>query len=428
MKARRETLAVHGGHCPDSATLSRGVPVYRTTAYQFRDVAHAARLFALEEEGHIYTRLSNPTVDVLEKRMALLEGGTGAVAFASGTSAIFSTLVNIAGQGHEIVAASNLYGGTYTMFGSILPQIGITTRFVDVNDFAAMEAAINERTRAVFVEVVGNPGLDVADVAATAELAHRHGLPLIADATFVTPCLMRPFEYGADIVIHSLSKWICGHGTAIGGIAISAGTFTWGGGRFEIYDEPDASYHGLRWGHDLPAGADPFLVRLRTVPLRNLGACLDPDNAWMFLQGLETLHLRMECHSQNALATAGFLRDHPAVDWVRYPGLETDPSYELARRILPDGAGGMVVFGVKGGKAAGQRFVDALKLFSHVANVGDTKSLVIHPGSTTHSQLSDAQQREAGLRPELVRLSIGIEHIDDILADLAQALQAAYPA
>ncbi len=424
MNQHRETLTVHGGQVPDPTSLARGVPVHRTTAYQFRDAAHAARLFGLEEPGYMYTRLGNPTQTILEERMALLEGGTGAVAFASGTAAVFSALINVAGTGDEIVAANNLYGGTYTMLDAILPQFGIITHFTGINDFEAMRAAVNERTRAVYVEAIGNPALDVADVKRTAELAHEHGLPLLVDATFATPFLLRPLEYGADVVIHSLSKWIGGHGTAIGGIVVSGGHFPWGGGRFELYDEPDAGYHGLRWGHDLPPGGDPFLQRLRTVPLRNLGACLAPDNAWMFLQGLETLHLRMERHCENALAAARFLREHPAVDWVRYPALEGDPSYELALRYLTRGAGGMVVFGVKGGKAAGQRFVDGLRLFSHLANVGDAKSLAIHPGSTTHSQLSEEQQRTAGLRPELVRLSIGIEHQDDIIADLDQALRS----
>lgn len=422
MNQHRETLAVHGGQLPDPSTLARGVPVHRTTAYQFRDAAHAARLFGLEEPGYIYTRLGNPTQAVLEERMALLEGGSGAVAFASGTAAVFSALINVAGAGDEIVAANNLYGGTYTMLDAILPQFGITTRFTGVNDFETMRTAVNERTRAVYVEVIGNPGLDVADLERTAALAHEYGLPLLVDATFATPFLLRPLEHGADVVIHSLSKWIGGHGTAIGGIVVSGGHFAWGGGRFELYDEPDAGYHGLRWGHDLSPEDDPFLQRLRTVPLRNLGACLAPDHAWIFLQGLETLHVRMERHCENAVAVARFLSTHPAVDWVRYPGLEGDPSHELALRYLPRGAGGMVVFGVKGGKVAGQRFVDGLRLFSHLANVGDAKSLVVHPGSTTHSQLSEEQQRAAGLRPELVRLSIGIEHKDDILADLDQAL------
>ena len=424
MANRFETLAVHGGQRPDPATLSRGVPLHRTTAYMFKDAAHATRLFALEEEGNIYTRLGNPTQAVLEERMALLEGGTGAVAFASGTAAIFSTVINIARQGDEIVAAANLYGGTYTMFDAILPQMGIATRFVNCNDFTAMEAAITPATRMLYVEAIGNPGLDVADIEATARLAQKHGLPLVVDATFTTPYLLRPLEHGAHIVVHSLSKWLGGHGTGIGGIVISGG-FDWSAENFALYHEPDASYHGLRWGHDLPPEADAFLLRLRTVPLRNLGACISPDNAWIFLQGLETLPLRMDRHCANALAVARMLEQHPAVEWVRHPGLPTDPAYPLAQKYLPRGCGGMVVFGVKGGKAAGQRFIEGVRLISHLANVGDAKTLAIHPGSTTHSQLSDEQQRAAGLKPELIRLSVGLEHIDDILEDLKQALHGA---
>ena len=429
---RFETLAVHGGQEPDPSTLSRGVPLHRTTAYVFKDAAHAARLFGLEEAGNIYTRLGNPTQAVLEERLALLEGGSGAVAFASGTAAIFSAIVNLARQGDEIVAGANLYGGTFTMLDAILPQLGIKTHFVDIHDLQGMEAAINERTRALYVEAIGNPSLDVADMEALSRLARKHGLPLMVDATFVTPYLLRPLEHGADIVVHSLSKWLGGHGTGIGGVVISGHSFDWSSARFDLYREPDASYHGLRWGHDLQKEADAFLLRLRTVPLRNLGACISPDNAWIFLQGLETLPLRMQRHSENALAVAQYLQKHPAVDWVRYPGLPEDPSHALAQKYLFKGCGGMVVFGLRadapgGGKAAGQRFIDNIHLISHLANVGDAKSLAIHPGSTTHSQLTDAQQREAGLNPEMIRLSVGIEHIDDILADMEQALRAAFP-
>ncbi len=434
MKARFETLSVHGGQSPDPATCSVGLPLHRTTAYAFKDTAHAARLFNLEEAGHIYTRLSNPTQNVFEERMALLEKGSGALAFASGTAAIFSTLINIASQGDNIISAANLYGGTYTMFASILPQMGIHTHFCHVHDLDAMRKAITEKTRALFVEAIGNPSLDVADIEALAALAKEYDLPLIVDATFTTPYLLRPIEFGAHIVVHSASKWLGGHGTCIGGIVVSAGTFDWSSERFPLYNEPDQSYHGMRWGRDLPEGADPFLVRLRTVPLRNLGACIAPDNAWMFLQGLETLHLRMERHSENGLKVAQYLRKHPAVAWVRYPGLEDDPSYTLAQKYLPCGYGGMIVFGIRRGagegvaqgsdKEAGRVFIENLRLVGHLANVGDAKSLAIHPGSTTHSQLSEAQQKEAGLSPELIRLSIGIEHIDDILEDIENALQA----
>lgn len=422
MKSHIETLAVHGGQEPDPTTLSRAVPLYRTAAYLFKNAEHAARVFSLEEPGNIYTRLGNPTQAVLEERINLLEGGVGALASASGTSAIFSTIINLARQGDEIVAPNNLYGGTFTMFDSILPQFGITTRMVEGLDLAALEAAITPRTRAVYVEAIGNPGLDVADLDAFSELAHRHGLPLVVDATFVTPFLLRPFEHGADIVVHSATKWLGGHGTAIGGMVVDSGRFDWSDARFDLYNLPDEGYHGLRWGHDLPDGLPPFITRMRTVPLRNLGACLSPDNAWMLLQGVETLPLRMERHCANALRAAQHLQHHPKVAWVRYPGLPEDPSFSVASRLLENGFGGMVVFGVKGGKEAGQQFIESLRLFSHLANVGDAKSLAIHPGSTTHSQLSDEQQQEAGLRPELIRLSIGIEHIDDILMDLDQAL------
>lgn len=422
MSRRFETLTLHGGQSPDPSSKALGTPVHRTSAYVFTDTAHAARLFALQDLGNIYTRIGNPTQEVLEKRMALLEGGSGALAFASGTAAIFSTIVNIARQGDEIVAASNLYGGTYTMLDAILPQMGIVTRMINPWNVPGMEAAITPRTRILYVEAIGNPALDVIDLDAVADVARRHNLPLVVDATFVTPWLLRPLEYGAHVVIHSLSKWLCGHGTGIGGVVVSGGNFDWSDDKFDLYREPDVSYHGLRWGRDLPAEADPFLVRLRTVPLRNLGACISPDNAWMFLQGLETLPLRMERHCSNAMEVAKFLKEHKAVDWVRYPGLPGDPSHALARKYLPKGCGGMVVFGVKGGMAEGRRFIESMKLVSHLANVGDAKSLAIHPCSTTHSQLSESQQREAGITPELIRLSVGLEHLDDILEDVDQAL------
>ncbi len=427
-KQRFATLAVHGGQEPDPTTLSRALPVHRTAAYQFRSTEHAADLFALKELGNIYTRLGNPTQEALETRMTLLEGGAASVAVASGTSAIFYALINLARQGDEIVAGSSLYGGTFTMLSSILPQFGITTRFARMDDPAAMEAAINKNTRAIFVEALSNPVLDVADLDALGALAKKHGLPLVVDATFATPYLMRPLKYGADIVVHSLTKWLGGHGTAIGGIVVDGGSFDWKNPRFALYNEPDESYHGLRWAHDL-GGLPPYAVRLRTVPLRNLGACISPDNAWMFLQGMETLPLRMDRHCANAARVAVYLSSHPRVAWVRYPGLAGDPSHETATKYMENGFGGMVVFGLKASdgqspKESGQRFIDGLKLFSHLANVGDAKSLALHPGSTSHSQLSEEQQRAGGLPPELVRLSIGIEHIDDILEDLKQALAA----
>jgi O-acetylhomoserine (thiol)-lyase len=419
-----ETLALHGGQSADPTTLSRGVPVYRTSSYLFKSTEHAANLFALKELGNIYSRLMNPTHDVLEQRVSLLEGGAASVALASGTTAIFFSLINLASAGDEIVSANNLYGGSYTMFDAILPQLGITVKFVKPDDPANFKKAITPKTRALFIETIGNPVLDFTDVGAVAKVAHDHGLPLIVDATFTTPCLLRTIEHGADIVVNSLTKWMGGHGTAIGGIVTDAGKFNWKDKKFNLYNDPDPNYHGLKWAHDLPEPLAPiaFALRLRTVPLRNLGACTSPDNAWMFLQGIETLPLRMERHCSNAQAVAEYLKKHPKVQWIRYPGLKDDPTYPVASRYLKKGFGGMVVFGVKGGRPAGEKFINSLKLLSHLANVGDAKSLALHPASTSHSQLSEEQQREGGLTPELVRLSIGIEHIDDILADIEQAL------
>lgn len=420
-----ETLALHAGQTIDPSTFSRAVPVYRTSSYVFKNTEHAANLFALKEFGYIYTRIGNPTQEVLEQRVTALEGGVASVALSSGTAAVFYAIINLAKAGDEIVSANNLYGGTYTMFDAILPQLGITVKFVKPHDPQNFEKAINEKTRAIFIETIGNPVLDFTDVAAVAEIAHRHGLPLIVDGTFTTPYLLRSIDHGADIVVNSLTKWMGGHGTAIGGIVTDGGKFQWKDNpRFSLYNDPDPNYHGLRWAHDLPEDFAPmvFALRLRTVPLRNLGACISPDNAWMFLQGLETLPLRMERHCQNALRVAEYLKSHPKVDWVRYPGLPSDPAYPVASRYLKKGFGGMVVFGPKGGRKAGETFINSLKLISHLANVGDAKSLALHPASTSHSQLSEEQQREGGLSPELVRLSIGLEHIDDILEDIEQAL------
>ena len=418
-----ETLALHAGQEIEPATRARAVPVYRTTAYNFKSSQHGADLFALREPGNIYARLMNPTNDVLEKRLAQLDGGAAALTLSSGTAAIYFAVTNILRQGDELVSANNLYGGTFTQFDAILPQQGITVRFVPVNDFAATEAAINEKTRALYIETVGNPALDVADIEGYAAIAKKHHLPLIVDATFTPPTLLRPIEHGANIVIHSLSKWIGGHGTGIGGVVVDAGNFDWTDPKFSLYNEPDRGYHGLRFAHDL-GELNPlaFILRLRTVGLRNQGPTLAPDAAWLFLQGVESLPLRMERHSSNARKVAEFLKHHPKVAWVRYPGLSGDPSHELAQKYLPDGAGGMVVFGVRGGSAEGIKLVDNIELFSILANVGDAKSLIIHPASTTHSQLSDEDQRKAGLTPELVRLSIGLEHVDDIIAALDDAL------
>ena len=424
---RFETLALHAGQTPD-ATMSRGVPVYRTTSYVFRNTEHAANLFALKELGNIYTRLMNPTTDILEQRVSQLEGGAASVAVASGTSAIFYAIITLAQAGDEIVSANNLYGGTYTQFDSILPQFGIKTKFVDAKDPKNIAKAITDKTRAVFVETIGNPVLDFTDIKAAADVAHQHGLPLIVDATFTTPYLLRTIEHGADIVVNSLTKWMGGHGAAIGGIITDSGKFQWkGNARFPLFNEPDSNYHGLRWAHDLPDVLAPiaFALRVRTVPLRNLGAAISPDNSFLFLQGLETLPVRMARHSENALKVAEHLKKHAKVSWVRYPGLKDDPTYDRAAKYLKNGFGGMVVFGVKGGYQSAVKIIDNIKLFSHLANVGDAKSLILHPASTSHSQLTEQQQRDGGLTPDLIRLSVGLEHPDDLLAALDEALALA---
>ena len=417
-----ETLCLHAGQNPDPATTARAVPVHRTSSYVFKSTEHAANLFGLKELGNIYTRIMNPTQDTLEQRVAALEGGAAALALSSGTSAVYYSIINICSAGDEIVSANNLYGGTYTMFDCILPQFGIHVKFADPRDPKNFERAITGKTRAIFIETIGNPLLEFTDIGAVAEVARNHHLPLIVDATFTTPYLLRSIDHGADIVVNSLTKWMGGHGTGIGGIVVDSGKFDWKDPKFNLYNQPDPSYHDLRYAHDL-GDLNPvaFIMRMRLVPLRNLGACISPDNAWMFLQGLETLPLRMQRHCENALKVARHLKTHPKVNWVRYPGLEDDPTYPVARKYLQNGFGGMVVFGIAGGLEAGSKFVDNLKLFSHLANVGDAKSLVIHPSSTTHSQLSAAQQKAGGITQDLIRLSIGIENVDDIFADLEQA-------
>lgn len=423
MDYKIETLAVHAGQVPDSSTLSRAVPVYRTTAYNFKSSKHAADLFALKESGNIYSRIMNPTNDILEKRLCALEGGAGALALSSGTAAIAFSILNILKAGDELVSARNLYGGTYTLFDAILPQYSITARFTDVNDFSAVEKSINEHTRALYIETVGNPSLDVADIEGYAKIARSHNIPLIVDSTFTPPPLLRPIDYGADIVIHSLSKWICGHGTAIGGAVIDAGKFDWSDPKFSLYNEPDKGYHGLRFGRDLSGTGNPaFITRLRTVGLRNMGPTLSPDSAWIFLQGLETLPLRMERHCSNAKAVAEFLKSHPGVEWVRYPGLEGDPSRAEAEKYLVRGCGGVVVFGPKGGYDKAVEIVDNIPLFSNLANVGDAKSLILHPASTSHSQLGERERLSAGVPSDLIRLSIGIENKDDIISALDSVL------
>ena len=422
---RFETKCLHSGQQPDPTTNARALPVYRTSSYVFNDTEHAQRLFKLEEFGNLYTRVMNPTHDVLEQRMAALEGGAAALALASGTSAIFYAIKNLAQHGDHIVSANNLYGGTYTQFNNILPEMGIETSFVDPKNPENFKTAIQENTKALYCETIGNPALDICDIQAIADIAHEHEIPLIVDSTFTTPCLMRPIEHGADIVVHSLTKWIGGHGTGIGGVVIDSGKFNWGNGKFPLYEKSDSSYFGLRWGHDLPEElqAVAYILRMRVVPLRNLGACISPDNAWQFLQGIETLPLRMERHCENAKKVAEYLLEHDYVEWVRYPGLETDPNYQKNLKYLNGKGGSMVIFGIKGGAEAGSKFIDNLKMFSHLANVGDAKSLAIHPATTTHSQLTEEQQLAGGITPEMVRLSIGIEHVDDIKEDLNQALE-----
>lgn len=420
-----ETQVLHAGHTPDPVTFSRAVPVYRTSSYVFKDTEHAANLFSLKELGNIYTRLMNPTQDVLEKRIAALEGGAAALAHASGTAAIFNTIINICKQGDEVVAARNLYGGTYTMFDAILPQFGIRVHLVDPSKPEAFKAAINDKTRVVFAETVGNPALEVTDLEAIAAVAHEHHLPFVVDSTFTTPYLLRPLEHGADIVVHSLTKWLGGHGTNIGGVVVDSGKFDWSDKKFNLFNDPEASYHDLRFGHDLgPLQSLAFILRMRLVPMRNLGACISPDNAWQILQGIETLPLRMQRHCENAQAVGAFLEQQDQVSWVRYPGLKSDPGHAVASNYLKRGFGGMVVFGIKGGAAKGQKFIESLGLISHLANVGDAKSLAIHPASTTHSQLNAKQQQEGGITPDLIRLSIGIENVDDIIDDIKQALQS----
>ena len=402
------------------------VPIYRTTAYQFNNTEHAASLFALKEFGNIYSRIGNPTVGALEARLTALEEGAMCVALSSGTSAVMYSLINIMSQGDNFISASQLYGGTYTMFDNILPEYGINAKKVDITDFKAVEESIDDKTRAIYCETITNPGLVVADISALSEIAHSNGIPLIVDATFTTSAIQKSFDFGADIVVYSLTKWMSGHGRVIAGAVIEKGGFDWGNGNFPLFDKPDTSYGGMRWGHDLGELSNvAYSLRLRTVPLRNLGANMSPDTAFEVMSGLETLALRMERHCENAKQAAEYLDKHNLVEWVRFPGLKDDPAFELSEKYLQGTGGTMVVFGIKGGKDAGQKFIDNLKMFRHVANVGDTRSLAIHPATTTHSQLDEDQLIAAGSPPELIRLSIGIEDIEDILGDLGQALESA---
>ncbi len=422
---RPETLAVHAGQEPDPTTGSRAVPLYQTTAYAFKSPEHAANLFALKEFGNIYTRLMNPTTDVFEKRMAALEGGVGALAVSSGQSAIALALQNIAQAGDEIVAFNNLYGGTYNLLRHTFAKMGIRVTFVDSSDPGNVDRAVTERTKAVYAESVGNPKLNVLDFQAVADAAHRHGLPLVVDNTSV-PWLVRPLEHGADIVVYSATKFIGGHGTSLGGVIVDSGRFDWEkSGRFPLITDPDPSYHDLKFVDALrPLGNIAYIIKARVVLLRDLGCALSPFNAREFLLGLETLHLRMPRHSENALKVAQFLEKHPRVSWVNYPGLASSPERERAQKYLPQGAGAILGFGVKGGLEAGKRFIGNVKLLSHLANIGDAKSLVIHPASTTHQQLSPEERAATGVTDDFIRLSIGIENAEDIIEDIDQALTA----
>src|SRR5205807_3702414 len=419
-----ETLSLHAGQeTADSATNARAVPIYQTTSYVFDSPEHAADLFGLRQFGNIYTRIMNPTQDAFERRVAALEGGVGALATASGQSAETLAILNVAQSGDEIISSASLYGGTYNLFHYTLPRLGITVRFVDSRNPENFRAAFNERTKAVFAETVGNPRLDTLDIRATADIVHEYGVPLIIDNTLPTPYLVQPLKHGADVVIHSATKFIGGHGTAIGGVIVDSGKFDWTNGRFPSFTEPDPSYHGLRYVEAL--GNIAYIIKARVQLLRDIGPAISPLNSWLFLQGLETLPLRMERHSQNALRIAEFLVSHPSVSWVSYPGLKDHPEHELAKKYFTHGYGAILGFGIKGGLEAGKQLIRHIELFSHLANVGDAKSLIIHPASTTHSQLTPDEQFETGVTPDFIRLSVGLETVEDLIEDLDQALKAA---
>ncbi|MFA6169340.1 MAG: homocysteine synthase [Candidatus Margulisiibacteriota bacterium] len=425
MTHKDETILLHAGQVVDSDTGSRAVPIYQTTSYVFKDSEHAANLFGLKEFGNIYTRLMNPTTDVLEKRIAALDGGVAALAVASGQSAITLSILNIAKAGDEIVSADNLYGGTYTLFAHTFAKFGIKVTFVDSSDPENFRKAITPKTKAIYAETIGNPKLNVTDLEKLAKVAHDNGIPLIVDNT-ATPYLVKPIAYGADIVVYSATKFIGGHGTSLGGLIVDSGKFNWENGKFPLITEPDPSYHGLKFVDALrPLGNIAYIIKARVTLLRDLGPALSPFNSFLLIQGLETLHLRIERHSQNALAVAKFLEKHPKVDWVNYPGLDSSKDKPLADKYLRRGAGAIIGFGIKGGLEAGKKFINNVKLLSHLANIGDAKSLVIHPASTTHSQLSEKEQLATGVTPDFIRLSIGIENVDDIIADIDQALNQA---
>ena len=417
-----ETLALHAGHEVDSDTLSRAVPIYQTSSYVFKDTDHAANLFALKEFGNIYTRLMNPTTDVLEKRLAAMEGGVGGLAFSSGMAAITASVLNICRAGQHFVSSSSLYGGTYTLFSQTFPKLDIDVTFVDPSDPQNFAKAIKENTRFLYIESIGNPKNDILEYEKIAQIAHDNDMPVICDNTVTSPVLFRPIEYGIDIVVHSCTKIIGGHGTSIGGIIVDSGKFDWTGGRYPELTEPDPSYHGIRYVEAV--GELAYIIKARTQFLRDLGGCMSPFNAFLFLQGLETIHLRVPRHCENALKLAKYLQGHDAVQWVNYPGLKSHPDYKLAMKYMPKGQGAILGFGIKGGRQAGAKFINSVKLASHLANVLDSKTLVIHPATTTHQQLTDEEQLSTGVTPEYVRVSVGTEHIDDIIADFEAALKA----
>jgi len=418
-----DTLALHAGQTPDSQTLSRAVPIYQTSSYVFKNSEHAANLFGLKEFGNIYTRLMNPTTDVLEKRLAELDGGVGALGVASGQAATTYAVLNIAQAGQNIISTNYLYGGTYNLFHYTLPKLGITVKFVDTSNPENIRQAIDENTRLVYMESVGNPKNNVDDFEAIAQVAHDAGIPFVIDNTVTTPYLFKPFEHGADIIVYSLTKFLCGHGTSIGGAVVDGGTFPWNNGKFPELAGPDPSYHGLNYWEAL--GNLSYILKMRLTLLRDMGACISPFNSFQIIQGVETLHLRMQRHVENAQKVAEWLEKHPLVSWVNYPGLASHPDHARAKKYLPKGAGAIIGFGIKGGIEAGKKFIDNVKLLSHLANIGDAKSLVIHPASTTHQQLSPEEQVSSGVTADFIRLSVGLEDVRDIIADLEQALKAA---
>ncbi|MGD0077942.1 MAG: homocysteine synthase [Sedimentisphaerales bacterium] len=421
-KLHLETLAVHAGQQVDSDTGSRAVPIYQTSSYVFKDSSHAANLFALKEFGNIYTRLMNPTTDVLEKRLAALEGGVAGLGLSSGQSAIYVSILNICGAGGHFISSGSLYGGTVTLFSHTFRKLGIEVTFVDARKPENFAKAIKKNTRLVYIESVGNPKNDILQYDKIADIAHKNGLPVICDNTVMTPILFRPFEYGIDIVVHSCTKFIGGHGTSIGGAIVDSGNFNWANGKYPELTEPDPSYHGIKYVESF--GNLAYILKARVQLLRDMGSCMSPFNAFLFLQGIETLHLRMPRHSENALKVAQWLEGHKSVSWVNYPGLPSHPDHKLAKKYMPDGQGAILGFGIKGGKEAGVKFINNVKLASHLANIGDSKTLVIHPASTTHQQLNEQEQFAAGVTPDYIRVSVGTEHVDDIIADFEQALKA----